>query len=439
MLKNSASTLFVPQRIRELSPGGEMVPYFSNSSEVFITRNLQAGDTYTVTAPLYSSEDPGIGLLLEACAAYDDPEWDNLPDIYTALPDHLESPLFDLANEITEHARTPYDKAIAIQNWLTRNFRYTLDVGEHPENIDFVTSFLLDTRKGYCTYFASAMTVLCRMAGLPARYVEGYLAVPNAQGEALVTGKDAHAWTEIYFKGFGWLTFDATPKQRMSNSQDGGEGTPEDDPAQNIPEKGPDTTPEPESIEPTQTPIPPENTDEPAIPEQDPAHNDDKQPDADRDEETPPDTEPVSSVSGTFPWWVLVLLVLIIAFGLRIVLTSPSVRASHTKSEEKKLEIWIQEIFDLLAAEHLTRRKGETPMGFTRRVDRLGYFSTVTTPVGECLSLIRYSRAEPVEADTCMVRDTAVLLRPDISRPAQVRYWVRRIFLPPKRRDWRKS
>ena len=116
----------------------------------------------------------------------------------------------------------PYEKAFALQSWLRRNCRYTLEVLPHPANVDFVTRFLLDTREGYCIYFASAMTVLCRMTGLPARYVEGYLAEPDAGGEALVTGRDAHAWTELFFRGFGLLTFDATPRQRSESG-----GTPE--------------------------------------------------------------------------------------------------------------------------------------------------------------------------------------------------------------------
>ena len=55
------------------------------------------------------------------------------------------------------------------------------------------------------------MTVLARAIGLPARYVEGYAADPDADGVARVTQQDAHAWTEVYFPGFGWLPFDPTP------------------------------------------------------------------------------------------------------------------------------------------------------------------------------------------------------------------------------------
>ena len=85
-----------------------------------------------------------------------------------------------------------------------------------PDSQDFVTYFLYVGKEGYCTYYASAMTVMCRMAGLPARYVEGFEAQPAADGFAYVTGKDAHAWTEVYFKGFGWVPFDPTPEQEKA-------------------------------------------------------------------------------------------------------------------------------------------------------------------------------------------------------------------------------
>ena len=79
-----------------------------------------------------------------------------------------------------------------------------------PAERDFVSYFLLDSREGYCSYFASAMAVLCRAAGLPARYVEGY-SLHAAPGESVVlTGEDAHAWVEVYFNGVGWLSFDPT-------------------------------------------------------------------------------------------------------------------------------------------------------------------------------------------------------------------------------------
>lgn len=157
--------------------------------------------------------DAGLGTLIDACALTDDPNYANILTEYTKLPDHLQQMVYDLARQIIAGSDTLYEQAFAIQNYLSRNFRYSLTVEDQPSNLDFVTNFLMNTKKGYCTYFASAMTVLCRMVGLPARYVEGYLATPDENGLAYVTGLQGHAWTEVYFEGFGWLTFDATPAQ----------------------------------------------------------------------------------------------------------------------------------------------------------------------------------------------------------------------------------
>ena len=74
-------------------------------------------------------------------------------------------------------------------------------------------------------------------------------------------------------------------------------------------------------------------------------------------------------------------------------------------------------------------------MAFGRRVDRSGLFSVALGPVGECVSLIRYSRAEAAETDIGLIRDTSVLLKGELSRPARLRYLFRRIFIPPQRRN----
>ena len=420
MLNESPSTLFVPQRVRELIPGADLVPYFSDASEIFITRNLQDGDTYTVKAPLFTSDDPGIGTLIDLCAAKDDAGRESVPEIYTALPDHLEQSVYDLARKITAGISNPYEKAAAIQNWLKTNCQYTMDVSDHPENIDFVTMFLFQTKKGYCTYFASAMTVLCRMAGLPARYVEGYLAEPGTGGEAIVTGEDAHAWTEVWFKGFGWLTFDATPKTRNTGDSlqsPENQGSPEATPT---PEPDPDRvtpTPEPDNNPPTPSPTP-----EP-----------DEQP---QDQGRDTDRAESGREDSGFPWLILILILLLAVLVFRIVVTSPAFLDKRADSEDRRAEIWIQEITDLFAAENMIRKNGESPIAFARRIDRTGSFSTPVEPVGKGISTLRYSTYQAGPEDTGFIRDTAILLKSELTRPGRFKYWIRRIFLPASRRSW---
>ena len=95
---------------------------------------------------------------------------------------------------------------------------YNMDVGVTPEDADFINYFLYDRHEGYCTHFASAAAIMFRMAGYPARYVTGYVVDRDAFNEtgyneytAEVKDRKAHAWTEVYLDGTGWVVVDATP------------------------------------------------------------------------------------------------------------------------------------------------------------------------------------------------------------------------------------
>ena len=268
------------------------------------------------------------------------------------------------------------------------------------------------------------------------------IAEPDEHGEALVTGLSAHAWTEVYFKGFGWLTFDATPKSG-GKAPNGSDPAPSPYPSPAPPEPTP--SPEPEGTEDEPTPdggssdSSPEPTPEPtpeAAPEPTPVPSEEPY---DTQLSPPPDHEAVPPHDpdrpGSFPWLWLLLLLLLIAFALRVWFTSPSFRARRAKGDGAVFNVWTQEVTDLLGAENFVREKGESPMAFGRRVDRNAQFSVALGPVGECVSLIRYSRAEAAETDIGLVRDTSILLKGELSKPARLRYLMRRIFIPVKRRD----
>ena len=454
MLTDSASTLFVPQRIRELIPGGDLVPYFSNASEVFITRNLQAGDTWRVSAPLTVAGDPGLGTFLDLCATLDDPGWETAVEQYISLPSHLEKPIYSLAASIASTGNTPYEKMMALVSYLSRGFRYTLDVDDQPANVDFVTRFLLDTKEGYCTYFASAMTVLCRMIGLPARYVEGYLAEPNEQGEALVTGLNGHAWTEVYFKGFGWLTVDATPRRRQGSTGNSSSGNSTD----STPSPEPEATPTPpqeqeqgeeqeQGGQDTPTPSPSnEPSPEPTVSDEPSASPSPQPPSPDTENSPSPESSPETSddsvrdpgdfFASPLFWLLLLLLLLLLALAVRILRTSPAFRARRAATDLLRAGVWAQEIADLLHAERWKRKTGESLLAFTCRIDQSGPFTTSLQPVGECLSLICYARHVPGDAELTLLKDTATLLKGELSFPARLRYLARRIFLPLSRRRW---
>lgn len=130
---------------------------------------------------------------------------------YLQLPE-IDSRIVVLARQATEHATTPYDKAAALENYLKTKFAYTLDLTGNPGK-DPLARFLFETRAGHCEYFASAMTVMLRTLGIPAREVNGFLPgeYNDLGGDYIVRASDAHSWVEAYFPGNGWVVFDPTP------------------------------------------------------------------------------------------------------------------------------------------------------------------------------------------------------------------------------------
>jgi len=132
---------------------------------------------------------------------------------YTTLPETVTERTRELTETILEGQTSDYGKAIAIRDALRTLYPYTLVTPRIPEGMDFVDWFLFEQQSGYCTSFATSMTIMLRTAGIPARYVEGYVLPEKAKKEDTfkVTNRYAHAWTEAYLEGFGWLSFEPTP------------------------------------------------------------------------------------------------------------------------------------------------------------------------------------------------------------------------------------
>ncbi|MHB8677637.1 MAG: transglutaminase TgpA family protein [Candidatus Acidiferrales bacterium] len=130
---------------------------------------------------------------------------------YLQLP-KLDPRIKLLAEQITAHAPTPYDKAANIELYLRTRFGYTLDLSDMNHR-DPLAYFLFVKRAGHCEYFASAMVVMLRALGIPARYVTGFLPgeYNDLAHDYIIRASDAHSWVEAYFPGYGWITFDPTP------------------------------------------------------------------------------------------------------------------------------------------------------------------------------------------------------------------------------------
>lgn len=114
-----------------------------------------------------------------------------------------------------------YQKLNSIKKILSDNAEYSLSPGKTPNSEDFVYYFLTQNHKGYCVHFATSGVILARMAGIPARYAEGYVLLSDDFNEENFTEKNtykvdikdsrAHAWAEIYIDNLGWVPYEFTP------------------------------------------------------------------------------------------------------------------------------------------------------------------------------------------------------------------------------------
>lgn len=145
-------------------------------------------------------------------------------EAYTVLPDDKFSIIKEEFGELKDSSDWVY-KLYKVKKAL-QDCTYTLAPGKTPAGKDFVEYFLYENKQGYCTYFASAATIMLRAAGVPARYVEGYVVHPddfplkNGEIETIdIKDKSAHAWVEIYIDGAGWMPYEMTPSASLEEPE----------------------------------------------------------------------------------------------------------------------------------------------------------------------------------------------------------------------------
>ncbi|HEU4758496.1 MAG TPA: transglutaminase domain-containing protein [Dehalococcoidia bacterium] len=156
-----------------------------------------------------------VGLLREAPpeklrdTGWNYPTW--VVNQYGTLPDSVPERVLKLSREVAGQEETPYDRAKAIEGYL-RKLPVDYSVGETPPGEDTVDYFLFEAKRGYFDYHASAMVVMLRAVGVPARLAVGFVAdKPDSKGLFTVRDKDAYAWAEVYFPGYGWVEFNPSP------------------------------------------------------------------------------------------------------------------------------------------------------------------------------------------------------------------------------------
>lgn len=201
-----SSTIFNALYPAKVELGNEKI-FVNDDFEMYASKIIDKSSSYNINIKLpLISED-----MLRAAKTDVDEE---IKNTYLKLPKNIPDRVRNLVEQITYGKNNSYDKAKAIETYLRSNFKYMLEPKNVPEGRDFVDYFIFEGKEGYCTYFATSMTVMLRMAGIPSRYVEGFLVEPAnmvANGTYKIIDSNAHAWVEAYFGEYGWITFEPTP------------------------------------------------------------------------------------------------------------------------------------------------------------------------------------------------------------------------------------
>lgn len=422
---HSPSTLFVPYRGVSVVTSDRflaVVPCFSPNGEVFSSSDVHAGYAYRVKADYLAYNAGGFDALMDGLLAMglrDTPEHEEyIRQNYLLLPDTIESSVYGITNAVTqgidvelqpsassidsntlfsaynfngdihtgvsastsrlyEHLKlinlspemNDYEKALTICDFLKKSCKYTLAPETPPEDADFVSYFLTREPEGYCTYFASAMAVMARIAGIPSRYVEGYmLPEKSAKGSVYeVKGRNAHAWAELYFEGIGWIPFDATPPGEAADTGAGGGYIP---------------------IEPMPTPPHPSTGNIDFFPE---------------------------GNGGGLTWediaahlWMLpaaaaalaALWVLAMMLRAKARVMPGSVRRRYYGDRSRQCAFYYFELLRLLEYYNYPLKTGETPYAYAARIDRwLRLEAGAFSEIANLIALISYSDYEPTEED----------------------------------------
>jgi transglutaminase-like putative cysteine protease len=201
----------VPSAFRPVSAAQSNLLWLSGTDTLVLNDAvLTEGDVYNVAADVYvPSAD-----VLRTDTVSSPPSSE-----FLELPADLPSEVVDQARAVTANATTPYDKALALQNWFRNEFTYDLNVQSgHSE--DAILSFLR-IRRGYCEQFAGTFGVMARAIGLPSRVAVGFTKGElKADGLYHVYGRNAHAWPEVWFDNVGWVLFEPTPGRGAPGSED---------------------------------------------------------------------------------------------------------------------------------------------------------------------------------------------------------------------------
>lgn len=245
----------------------------------------------------------------------------NSSDFETELevPDSLPGSVKETAEKITADADNQWEAAVLLQAYFrSGDFEYSLDAPEKASG-DAISDFLVD-KKGYCVQFSSAMTIMARTMGIPARIGVGY-GEGTKSGEGFeVSMQDSHAWPELYFQGAGWVRFEPTPggpageppKWTVASGSTGGDSE--------------------------------EDSEETSSPSEEPTKGSEESEAAESESSSPETTaagEPAGANLGTYLWAGLIVLAIVLLAAIpalwRLIL-----RRRRTRDPDKLEKVWTE-------------------------------------------------------------------------------------------------
>jgi transglutaminase-like putative cysteine protease len=193
-----------------IDTGDQPTDFDERSSTLMVDRDVETSDgyTYEVTSQIVDWSDDEL-------RTADEDAPDEVTGTYLDLPGDFPESAAALASDITEGQATPFDRALALQNYLRSEFTYDQTVGPGHSQ-DALLSFLFETRRGYCEQFAASFAALARSVDLPARVAIGFtqgINYPDDPTLYRVRGVHAHAWPEVFLGEYGWVPFEPTPQR----------------------------------------------------------------------------------------------------------------------------------------------------------------------------------------------------------------------------------
>ena len=229
--------VFAPLKTRKIEGIGSDLGYSSKSGDLVLEERKGYGTEYEVEYYQLNMGSELFEQLLMVPKESDEALWKVIAEEYeretgqkvtlemlearrqAVYENYWEAPTLsreveDYLSEITKGAESDLEKLQAIERML-QSYAYTTNPGALPDKVtgagEFLDYFLLESRQGYCTYFATAFVLLARAEGIPARYVQGFCVPMAGKWEAVVLSSMAHSWPEVYIDGMGWIPFEPTP------------------------------------------------------------------------------------------------------------------------------------------------------------------------------------------------------------------------------------